>query len=48
MPPGCAISETATSRESLPGGGVPLKNVEALDDGSVWLRYDVLGPVDDA
>ncbi|MGP5198741.1 dihydrofolate reductase family protein [Brachybacterium alimentarium] len=25
-----------------------LKNVEALDDGSVWLRYDVLGPVDDA
>ncbi|MGP5670941.1 dihydrofolate reductase family protein [Brachybacterium alimentarium] len=25
-----------------------LKNVEALDDGSVWLRYDVLGPIDDA
>lgn len=23
-----------------------LKNVEALDDGSVWLRYDVRGPVD--
>jgi riboflavin biosynthesis pyrimidine reductase len=24
-----------------------LKNVEALEDGSVWLRYDVQGPVDE-
>lgn len=24
---------------------VSLQNVEPLEDGSVWLRYDVTGPV---